>query len=138
MKELRRTSVSSGSPFEPQVGFCRAVRLGNVIAVSGTAPLSADGRTVAIGDVAGQARRCFEIIASSLEQLGANLSDVVRTRIFLTSIDDWSTVGEVHGEFFRTVRPAATILLVTRLIDPDWLVEIEADAVTNLPDAAKT
>lgn len=89
-----RTSVSSGSPFEPQVGFCRAIRVGNVIAVSGTAPLSPDGLTVGTGYVATQARRCFEIIADALRRLGADISDVARTRVFLTRIDDWKQVAE--------------------------------------------
>jgi enamine deaminase RidA (YjgF/YER057c/UK114 family) len=130
---MKRTHscVSSGSPFEPQIGFCRAVRVGKLIAVSGTAPLSTNGQTVCIGDPAGQARRCFKIIVGSLEQLGATIADVVRTRVFLTRIDDWKAVGEVHGEFFKDVRPVATFVQVTRLIDPDWLVEVEADAVTN-------
>lgn len=136
--EQKRTSVSSGSPFEPQIGFCRAVRVGNIVAVSGTAPLSTDGHTVCVGDAAGQARRCFEIIAGSLERLGATISNVVRTRIFLTQIDDWKAVGQVHGEFFKGVRPAATFVQVTRLIDPDWLVEVEADAVTDTPHSAET
>jgi enamine deaminase RidA (YjgF/YER057c/UK114 family) len=113
------------------VGFCRAVRVGNIVAVSGTAPLSPDGLTVAIGDVGAQARRCFEIIADALGRLGADISDVVRTRVFLTRIDDWKQVAEVHGDFFRSIRPAATFVQVTRFIDPDWLVEIEADAVTD-------
>jgi enamine deaminase RidA (YjgF/YER057c/UK114 family) len=130
-----RTSVSSGSPFEPQIGFCRAVRVGNVIAISGTAPLLTDGHTACVGDAAGQARRCFEIIADSLERLGATISDVVRTRIFLTQIDDWKVVGQVHGEYFKGVRPAATFVQVTRFIDPDWLVEVEADAVMDTPDS---
>jgi enamine deaminase RidA (YjgF/YER057c/UK114 family) len=121
--------VSSGSPFELQVGFCRAVRVGDIIAVSGTAPLSADGVTIGTGDVAAQARRCFEIIADALARLGADISDVVRTRVFLTRIDDWKQVAEVHGEFFRDIRPAATFVQVTSFIDSDWLVEIEADAV---------
>jgi enamine deaminase RidA (YjgF/YER057c/UK114 family) len=130
----RRTSLSSGSPFEPQVGFCRAVRVGDIIAVSGTAPLSPDGLTVGTGHVAAQARRCFEIIADALDRLGADISDVVRTRVFLTRIEDWKQVAEVHGEFFRNIRPAATFVQVTRFIDPDWLVEIEADAIMTPAD----
>ncbi len=130
----RRRTVSSGSPFEPQVGFCRAVRVGSVIAVAGTAPLSAEGRTVGIGDAGAQARRCLEIIAGALERLGANLSGVVRTRIFLTHIDDWNAVGQVHGEFFKDVRPAATVVQVVGFIDSDWLVEIEADAVAEISE----
>ncbi|MGH9382598.1 MAG: RidA family protein [Thermoanaerobaculia bacterium] len=123
--------VSSGSPYEPRIGFSRAARHGNVIAVSGTAPLAADGTTVAPGDPAAQARRCFEIIRDALEQLGAGLGDVIRTRIFLTRVEDWQAVGPVHGEFFRDVRPAATMVQVSGLLDPDWLVEIEADAVVT-------
>jgi enamine deaminase RidA (YjgF/YER057c/UK114 family) len=132
--EQKRTSVSSGSPFEPQVGFCRAIRVGGIIAVSGTAPLSPEGFTVGTGDVAAQTRRCFEIIADALERLGSSISDVVRTRVFLSRIDDWKQVAEVHGEFFRNIRPAATFVQVTRFIDPDWLVEIEADAVIATTD----
>ena len=128
---MDRRSVSSGSPFEPLLGLSRAVRVGNVIAVSGTAPLGPDGETVCVGDAAGQARRCFEIAAAALEQLGAGLADVVRTRILLTRIEDWRAVGEVHGEVFRDVRPANTVMQVVRFIDPDWLVEIEVDAVVR-------
>jgi enamine deaminase RidA (YjgF/YER057c/UK114 family) len=107
------------------------VRAGRVIAVAGTAPLDAEGRTVAVGDAAAQARRCFEIVARALEDLGAGLADVVRTRILLTRIEDWERVARVHGEFFRDVRPANTVMQVTRFIDPDWLVEVEADAVLS-------
>jgi enamine deaminase RidA (YjgF/YER057c/UK114 family) len=135
--ERTRASVSSGSPFEPQLGSCRAVRVGNVIAVAGTAPLSAEGRTVGIGDAAAQARKCLEIIASALERLGASTKDVMRTRILLTYIDDWKAVGEVHGEFFKNVRPATTVMQVLSFTDPDWLVEIEADAITKISDGAE-
>ena len=128
---MDRRSVSSGSPLEPLLGLSRAVRVGNVIAVAGTAPLGPDGKTVCAGDAAGQARRCFEIAAAALEQLGASLADVVRTRILLTRIEDWRAVGEVHGEVFRDVRPANTVMQVVRFIDPDWLVEVEVDAVVG-------
>ncbi|MFN0151698.1 MAG: RidA family protein [bacterium] len=124
-----RRSVSTGSPYEPIVGISRAVRIGNVIAVAGTAPLGADGKTVGVGDPAAQARRCFEISQQALEQLGASLRDVIRTRIILTRIDDWRAVAEVHGEFFRDIRPVNTIVQVTRFIDPEWLIETEVDAV---------
>ncbi|HEX8720841.1 MAG TPA: RidA family protein [Pyrinomonadaceae bacterium] len=124
-----RKRVSSGSPYEPIVGISRAVRAGAFVAVAGTAPLDAGGRTVAPGDAAAQARRCFEIVARALAEAGASLSDVVRTRILLTRIEDWEAVARVHGEFFRDVRPANTVMQVTRFIDPDWLVEVEADAV---------
>ena len=124
-----RRSVSSGSPFEPIVGISRAVRIGDVVSVSGTAPLDTAGQTVAKGDAAGQARRCFEISLAALEQLGASRQDVIRTRILLTRIEDWRAVAEVHGEVFGDVRPASTIVQVTRFVDPDWLVETEMDAV---------
>ena len=128
---MERKSVSSGSPYEPIVGLSRAVRIGNVVAVAGTAPLGPDGRTVGAGDPAAQARRCFEISRAALEQLGADLEDVIRTRILLTRIEDWRTVAEVHGEFFRDIRPANTTMQVVRFIDPDWLVETEVDAVVS-------
>jgi enamine deaminase RidA (YjgF/YER057c/UK114 family) len=105
--------------------------LGSVIAVSGTAPLGPDGTTVAAGDPAGQARRCLEIAAQALTDLGASLSDVIRTRIMLTRIDDWEAVAKVHGEFFSDIRPVSTIVQVSRFVDPDWLVEMELDAVVG-------
>ena len=128
---MTRTLVSSGSPYEPKVGISRAVRAGTLISVAGTAPLGPDGRTVGVGDPAAQARRCFEIIRAALEQAGSSLGHVVRTRILLTRIEDWQAVAAVHGEFFREIRPANTIMQVTRFIDPAWLVEIEADAVVE-------
>ena len=124
-----RRGVSSGSPYESIIGISRAVRAGDFISVAGTAPLDAGGRTVGAGDAVAQARRCFEIVARALEELGAGVADVVRTRILLTRIEDWEAVARVHGEFFRDARPANTVMQVTRFIDPDWLVEVEADAV---------
>jgi enamine deaminase RidA (YjgF/YER057c/UK114 family) len=129
---MTRESVSTGSPYEPIIGISRAVRIGNVIAVAGTAPLRPDGKTIGIGDSAAQAQRCFEISKAALEKLGASLEDVIRTRIFLTRIDDWKAVAEIHGKYFRAIRPVNTILQVTRFIDPDWLVETEVDAVLPL------
>lgn len=126
-----RRYVSTGSPFEPKVGISRAVRIGNVIAVTGTAPLGPDGKTVAKGNAAAQARRCLEIIQSAIEGLGGRLSDVTRTRILLIRIEDWEQVAAVHGEFFGDIRPANTMMQVVRFIDPDWLVEIEADGVVE-------
>lgn len=126
-----RKRVSSGSPYEPRVGISRAVRVGAFVTVAGTAPLGRDGRTVGRGDPAVQARRCFEIIAAALVEAGASLHDVVRTRILLTRIDDWEAVAAIHGEFFRDIRPVNTIMQVSRFIDADWLVEIEADAVID-------
>jgi len=126
-----RKLVSSGSPYEPKIGISRAVRAGTFVTVAGTAPLGPDGRTVGRGDAAAQARRCLEIIAAALEQAGASLRHVVRTRLLLTRIEDWEAVAGVHGEFFRDIRPVNTIMQVARFIDPDWLVEIEADAVLD-------
>ena len=126
---MTRQLVSSGSPYEPRLGISRAVRVGNIVSVAGTAPIGPDGKTVGIGDAAAQARRCVEIISAALEQVEASLHHVIRTRILLTRIDDWERIGQVHGEFFGEIRPANTVMQVTRFIDPDWLVEIEADAV---------
>src|SRR4051794_24578120 len=126
-----RKLVSSGSPYEPRVGISRAVRVGNVTAVSGTAPLGPDGRTVGVGDAGAQARRCLEIIAGALEKAGGSLQEVVRTRTLLVRIEDWEAVAKVHGQLFGEIRPANTIMQVSRFIDPDWLVEFEADAVVE-------
>jgi enamine deaminase RidA (YjgF/YER057c/UK114 family) len=129
MSQQSRQRVSTGSPYEPKIGISRAVRSGRVIAVTGTAPLGPDGKTVAIGDPERQTRRCLEIIKAAIEGLGGQMSDVIRTRILLTRIDDWPKVASVHGEFFTDIRPANTIMQVVRFIDPSWLVEIEADAI---------
>ena len=126
-----RRLVSSGSPYEPKIGISRAVRVGSVVTVSGTAPLGPDGKTVGQGNPAVQARRCLEIIAAALEKAGASLDHVVRTRTLLTRIEDWEPVALVHGEFFRDIRPANTIMQVSRFIDPEWLVEFEADAIVD-------
>lgn len=131
MTGTTRQRVSTGSPYEPKIAISRAVRVGNVIAVAGTAPLGADGRTVGVGDPSAQARRCFEIVGTALGKLGASLDDVTRTRILLTRIEDWEAVALVHGEVFRDIRPACTVMQVTRFIDPDWLIEVEADAVVG-------
>lgn len=129
MNKTHRRNVSTGSPYEPIIGFSRAVRIGNFIAVGGTAPIGPDGKTVGAGDPAAQTRRCLEIIEHALEQAGARLDDVIRTRTFLTRIEDWEAVGRVHGEIFGDIRPASTMIQASRFIDPGWLVEIEADAV---------
>lgn len=126
---MTKQLISSGSPYEPRLGISRAVRVGNIVSVAGTAPIGPDGKTVGVGDATAQARRCVEIIRAALEQAEAGLHNVIRTRILLTRIDDWERVGQVHGEFFGEIRPANTVMQVTRFIDPDWLVEIEADAV---------
>jgi enamine deaminase RidA (YjgF/YER057c/UK114 family) len=126
---MSRQLISSGSPYEPVVGFSRAVRVGNFVCVGGTAPIGPDGHTAAPGDAAGQTKRCFEIIRTALEKAGAGLKDVVRTRIMLKRIQDWEAAARVHGEYFKDIRPASTIVQVTGFIQPEWLVEIEADAI---------
>lgn len=131
MRVSNRKAVSTGSPYEPIIGISRAVRIGNIVAVAGTAPLGPDGKTVAPGDAAAQARRCFEISRDALQQLGATLHDVIRTRIILTRMDDWEAVAAVHGEFFRDIRPVNTIMQIDRFIDPAWLIETEVDAVVG-------
>jgi len=128
---VNRQRVSTGSLYEPIVGMSRAIRAGKLIAVTGTAPLDPNGKTVGVGDPAAQARRCLEIIRDALNQLGAGLEHVYRTRILLTRIEDWEAVARVHGEFFRDIRPANTIMQVSRFIGADWLVEIEADALLD-------
>jgi enamine deaminase RidA (YjgF/YER057c/UK114 family) len=124
--------VSSGSPFEATIGFSRAVRVGDRVMVSGTGPVVTVGRCP--DDAAGQARRCFEIIETALEELGASLRDVVRTRMYITAAEHADAVGKVHGEVVGAVRPAATMVVVAALLDPAWKVEIEAEAV--VPDRA--
>lgn len=124
-----RKMVSTGSPYEPLIGISRAVRIGNIVAIAGTAPLGQDGNTVGLMDPAAQARRCFEISRLALEQLGASLQDVIRTRILLTRIEDWQAVAKVHGEIFGNIRPVNTVMQVSRFIDPGWLIETEVDAV---------
>jgi enamine deaminase RidA (YjgF/YER057c/UK114 family) len=125
-----RRRISSGSPFEATIGFSRAVRVGDRVLVSGTAPVWPDGSCSA--DVAVQARRCFEIITVALAEAGAVPSDVVRTRMYLTAAADAATVGAVHGEFFGAVRPAATMVVVAALLDPRWRVEVEAEATLGV------
>lgn len=127
----KRQNISSGSPFEPKIGFSRAVKVGSFIAVSGTAPIGPDGKVTAKGDAAGQARRCFEIIKGVLEKAGTDLTAVVRTRLLLTRIEDWEKVAAVHGEYFGTIRPATTFVQVAKLIDPEWLIEVEVDAIAE-------
>jgi enamine deaminase RidA (YjgF/YER057c/UK114 family) len=124
--------VSSGSPYEPRIGISRAVKAGNFVTVSGTAPIGPDRKTVSPGDPAAQTRRCIEIIRTALEAAGGDLHHVVRTRILLTRIEDWERAADAHGEYFRDIRPANTIMQVGRFIDPEWLVEVEADAI--VPD----
>ena len=126
---IDKRSVSSASPFEAKFGFCRARRIDRVVHVAGTAPIGPDGKTFGVGDPAAQARRCFDIAKEALQALDADISDVVRTRMFLTRIDDWEVIGAVHGEYFGDVRPVSTMVEVSRLIDPDWRIEIEVEAL---------
>lgn len=126
-----RTLISSGSPLEPQIGFSRAVRVGNLLAVAGTAPIAADGSVAAPGDVYGQTRRCLEIIAAAAGDAGMSLDDVIRTRIMLTRIDTWRDAARAHGEYFSAIKPACTFVEVAGFIDPGWLVEVEADCVAR-------
>jgi enamine deaminase RidA (YjgF/YER057c/UK114 family) len=124
-----RRLISSGSQFEPRIGFSRAVRVGPIVAVSGTAPIAPDGSVAAPGDVYGQTRRCLEIIARAISEAGLGLQNVIRTRVMLTDISRWEEAARAHGEVFSAVKPASTFVEVKRLIDPGWLVEIEADCV---------
>jgi len=124
-----RTLVSSGSYLEPVIGFSRAVRVGNIIVVGGTAPIRAEGGTAAIGDVYGQTRRCLEIVAKAIRDAGGAMENVTRTRIILTDISLWKDAARAHAEVFGTIRPVTTLMQVTAFVDPDWLVEIEAEAV---------
>ena len=128
---VERTAVSSGSPFEATIGFSRAVRVGDRVAVSGTAPIAEDGSVAAPGDAHGQMRRCLEIIERALADAGAALSEVVRTRIYLTEAGDWEGVARAHAEVFAGIRPASTVVIVAGLLDPGWRVEVEADAVVG-------
>jgi enamine deaminase RidA (YjgF/YER057c/UK114 family) len=126
---MERKRVSSGSPYEPSIGFSRAVRVGSRVLVSGTAPVWADGSCDT--DAGVQADRCLEIILDALREAGASAADVVRTRMYLTDPADAEKVGAVHGKIFGTVRPAATMVVVAALLDPRWKVEIEAEALVG-------
>jgi enamine deaminase RidA (YjgF/YER057c/UK114 family) len=119
--------ISSGSPFEIPIGFSRALRKGNRILVSGTAPISEDGSPAFPGDVYQQTRHCLKIIEQAINDAGGKIQDVVRTRVYLTDGDTWKEAGKAHGEYFAEIRPASTFIEVSRLIDPAWMVEIEAE-----------
>jgi enamine deaminase RidA (YjgF/YER057c/UK114 family) len=119
-----RQNISGGSPFEPIIGFSRAVRVGNVVHLAGTGPVGTEAE-----DAAGQTRRIFAIAQEALAKAGATINDVVRTRMYLIHVEDWEAVGRVHGEFFSETRPAATMVVVAALLNPAWRIEIEMDAV---------
>jgi enamine deaminase RidA (YjgF/YER057c/UK114 family) len=126
---MERKLISSRSLYEPKIGFSRAVRVGPHIAVSGTAPLAEGGAVACPGDLYGQTKRCLEIIEKAVNEAGGKREHIVRTRMFLKDMKNWQDAGRAHGEFFKDIRPASTMIQIVQAIDPAWLVEIEADAI---------
>ncbi len=127
--------VSSGSSFEKTIGFSRAVRISNLIAVSGTGPIAPDGSTASPGDAYAQAKRCLEIIAEAIKEAGGSLDNVFRTRMYITDASDQDKIGRAHGEYFGKIKPASTMVVVKALVRDDWLVEIEADCYVTKGNA---
>ncbi len=128
---MERHNVLLGNPYEDLIGFSRAVRVGPFISVGGTAPVDDDGTTVGVGDIAAQTTRCFEVIRLALESAGACLSDVVRTRMMFTDISHFEAAAAVRKDYVGQVRPVDTIVEVSRFVNPDWLIEVEADAIVT-------
>lgn len=126
---MERLNISSGSKYEKPIGFSRAVRIGNIIAVAGTAPLAQDGKTAHPNDLYNQTNRCLEIMKKAITEAGGELKNVIRTRIFLRNISDWELAAKAHGEYFSEIRPTCTFIEVKGFIKDDWLVETEADCV---------
>lgn len=128
---MDRKNVSSGSPMEKPIGFSRATRIGNIIAVAGTAAIGPDGRTVGVNDVYEQTKCCIEIMKKAIEEAGGSLGDVIRTRIMLVDMSTWKEAAKAHGEFFTDIRPVCTFVEVKGFINKEWLVETEADCVKD-------
>jgi enamine deaminase RidA (YjgF/YER057c/UK114 family) len=126
---MKRLNISSGSAYEKPIGFSRAVRIGNIISVSGTAPIGDDGNTFMPGDLYNQTIRCIEIIKKAIIDAGGQMENVIRTRLYLKNISDWENAAKAHGEYFSMIRPACTFVEIKGLIKDDWLVEMEADCI---------